>query len=499
MFFPTFQFAVFFLIVFFLYWYIFRQEKQRKILLVIASYIFYAFWNWKFCILIFAVTAVNYFYGFLLEKEKNYHPRKCILIVITILNILYLCFFKYVYGLLEFFNFYFPDMYNNSLFLTQIKNFSLLLPVGVSYYTFKCMSYIFDIYLCKMRHSKSFWDVLLYVSFFPQISSGPIVQAEYFFKNLPETLNSDKEKKSRPIELDKAVLLFLSGLYKKVIIANFLTILVTDKIFANPQFYNTWELIFGILCCTIIIYADFSGYSDMAISIALFFGFKTPANFNRPYLSKSVSEFWRRWHISFSAWLRDYLYFALGGSRFGLVRTLFGLFFTMLIAGLWHGAKLNFIIWGCLQGLILIIERIFYVRNKIKKFGEVENKVLGAGNFEESKNKNKFLNGIRIFLVFIFINISWFIFFLKDFEELKLYIISFKNTLKPFHLITPFMLIVFAAGLVLQLPSEKIRNKFFELYTHIPLIFKAFFTAAVMGLIYAVSTSGIPQFIYFGF
>ena len=203
--------------------------------------------------------------------------------------------------------------------------------------------------------------------FFSSLASGPIVQAEYFFKELPKTLNCDADKNSRPIELDKAVLLLIAGVYKKMIISNFLTILVTEKISANPSFYNTWELLFGMLCYTVIIYADFSGYSDMAIGVALLLGFKTPANFNRPYISKSVSEFWRRWHISFSSWLRDYLYFGLGGSRFGLKRTVFALFFTMLIAGLWHGGKMTFIIWGAVQGIFIVIERIFYEKKRIGK------------------------------------------------------------------------------------------------------------------------------------
>ncbi|AGT44511.1 MBOAT family O-acyltransferase [Treponema pedis] len=495
MFFPTFQFAVFFLITFFLYWYIFRQERQRKILLVFASYIFYSFWDWRFCILLFSVTAINYFYGFLLEKEKNYNPRKFIFIIITVLNILYLCFFKYLYGILEVFNKYFPDMYGASPFLTQIKIYSCLLPVGISYYTFRCMSYIFDIYLCKIRHTKSFWDILLYVSFFPQISLGPIVQAEYFLKNLPKALNCDEEKKAKPIELDRAVLLFLSGLYKKIIIANFLTVLVTDKIFANPQFYNTAELIFGILCTAIIIYADFSGYSDMAVSVGLFFGFNTPDNFNRPYLSKSVTEFWRRWHISFSSWLRDYLYFALGGSRFGLPRTLFALFFTMVIAGLWHGGKLTFIIWGCLQGLMLVIERLF---DTIKKNGEIE-KDFNTIPIENMGNKNKFVNAVKIFFVFVFINISWLIFFSGSLSEFNLYLNSLKNFFKPFQIINPFILTVFFAGLTMQLPSKNLRKKVFEIYIRVPLVFKAVFSAAVIALIFTLSTSGVPQFIYFGF
>ena len=495
MFFPTLQFAVFFLIVFFLYWYIFRQEKQRKILLAAASYFFYACWNWKFCILLFLVTVVNYFYGFLLGKEKNYSPRKFILIIITILNILYLCFFKYLYGILEFFNAYFPDMYNDSLFLTHIKSWSILFPIGISYYTFRCMSYIFDIYLCKMPHSKSFWDVLLYISFFPQIFSGPIVQAEYFFKTLPDSLNADADTYAVPIELDRAVLLFISGLYKKIIIANFLTILVTDTVFANPQFYNTWELVFGILCCTVIIYADFSGYSDMAISIGLFFGFKTPANFDRPYISTSIGEFWRKWHISFSSWLRDYLYFALGGSRFGLTRTVFALFFTMFIAGLWHGGKATFIIWGTMQGCALALERIFYAKKKNKEHIKIENRVLD----KKRGHKAIFFSTVKFFFVFSFINISWLIFFSSSFSELNLYVTSLKNFSKPFQIITPFVLTVFFAGILLQLPPKKLRQNLFDIYIRIPLIFKAVFSACLVILIFTVSASGIPQFIYFGF
>lgn len=490
MFFPTFQFAIFFLIVFLLYWYVFRQPAQRKILLTIASYTFYAFWNWKFCILLFGISLINYFYGLLIEKEKDFRPRKFVFIIITILNICFLCFFKYVYVLLELFENYFPIL-KTDFFVRQVKNFSLLLPIGISYYSFKCMSYIFDIYLCKIRASKSFLDMFLYISFFPQILSGPIVQAEYFFTNLPTAISDDTECGIKRIELDKAILLFISGLYKKIIIANFLTVLVTDKIFSNPQFYNTWELLFGILCCTIIIYADFSGYSDMAISVALFFGFTTPKNFDRPYLAKSVSEFWRNWHISFSSWLREYLYFALGGSRFGLPRTTIALFITMLIAGIWHGEKLTFILWGCLQGIALILERIILSKNK----GQTD-EVQGFIPTLHTAIKNMLF---KIIPVFIFINFSWLIFFSKDIHDLILYLGSLKNFTKPFQIISPITVIILFAGLALQLPSVQIRDRAFAVYTHIPLIIKAVFIAIVIAGIFSIATSGIPQFIYFGF
>ena len=490
MFFPTISFAVFFLSVFFLYWYIFRQEKERKILLTAASYFFYAMWNWRFCILLFVFTLINYFYGFLLDKEKNYAPRKAIVIIICIIDILYLGFFKYLYSLLSYLNQFFPDMFVNSTLLT-LRSWSLLVPVGISYYTFRCMSYVFDIYLCKIRHVKSFWDFLLYVSFFPQLSSGPIVQAEYFLKGLPRALNCDNEKGAKPIAFDRAIVFLISGLYKKMIISNFLTILVTDKIFANPSFYNTWELIFGVLCYTIIIYADFSGYSDMAIGIGILLGFNTPANFNRPYISKSVTEFWRRWHISFSSWLRDYLYFGLGGSRFGLARALFALFFTMLIAGLWHGASWTFLIWGAMQGAMLCIERIF---SEIK-----ERKAIGKEILDEEKNEKKSFDFLRIIPVFIFVNISWLVFFSPSLSELGLYLRSLGNVFQPFQIISPFILLIFFAGLFLQLPSESLRKKAFTVYSSLPMIVKVVTTVSFLAVLYAVSTSGIPPFIYFAF
>ena len=490
MFFPTISFAVFFLSVFFLYWYIFRQEKERKILLTAASYFFYAMWDWRFCILLFVFTLINYFYGFLLDKEKNYAPRKAIVIIICIIDILYLGFFKYLYSLLSYLNQFFPDMFVNSTLLT-LRSWSLLVPVGVSYYTFRCMSYVFDIYLCKIRHVKSFWDFLLYVSFFPQLSSGPIVQAEYFLKDLPRALNCDNEKGAKPIAFDRAIVFLISGLYKKMIISNFLTILVTDKIFANPSFYNTWELIFGVISYTIIIYADFSGYSDMAIGIGILLGFNTPANFNRPYISKSVTEFWRRWHISFSSWLRDYLYFGLGGSRFGLARALFALFFTMLIAGLWHGASWTFLIWGAMQGAMLCIERIF---SEIK-----ERKAIGEEILDEEKNEKKSFDFLRIIPVFIFVNISWLVFFSSSLSELNLYLKSLGNVFQPFQIISPFILLIFFAGLFLQLPSESLRKKAFTIYSRLPMIVKVVTTVSFLAALYAVSTSGIPPFIYFAF
>ena len=254
-----------------------------------------------------------------------------------------------------------------------------------------------------------------------------------------------------------------------------------------------------MLCYTVIIYADFSGYSDMAIGVALLLGFKTPANFNRPYISKSVSEFWRRWHISFSSWLRDYLYFGLGGSRFGLKRTVFALFFTMLIAGLWHGGKMTFIIWGAVQGIFLVIERIFYEKQRIGKSEKIENDALGAGTISAAEKNTRVASCIKMVSVFIFVNISWLIFFSPSVSELKLYLVSLKNISLPFSVINPFVIIVFFAGLLLQAPSTHFRTKVLEIYKRVPIVLKAFFVSAFSVFIYTVSTSGVPSFIYFNF
>ena len=242
MLFPTFQFFFFFVIVFLLYWYVFKDENWRKFLLLFASYLFYASWNIRFCLLLFTVTIINYLFGLILSKEKEHNVRVVVIWIITFLNILYLFSFKYLYDVLLFLTYVFPSVFDAGTLLPH-RTSSFFLPIGISYYTFKCMSYNFDIYLCKMRVGrKNFLDTLLYVSFFPQLLSGPIVNASYFFTELPRALKADKLG-YKVIELDKAMLLLMSGLFKKLILSSFLLVLVSDKVFASPSSYNTVELV----------------------------------------------------------------------------------------------------------------------------------------------------------------------------------------------------------------------------------------------------------------
>ena len=493
MLFPTFSFFFFFAIVFFLYWYVFGREGQRKVLLLIASYVFYASWDVRFCLLLFTVTIINYLFALILSKEKEHRVRVVVISIITLLNVLYLFCFKYLYDVMALLTYIMPSVFDSTL-IPHLAS-SLFLPIGISYYTFKCISYTFDVYRCKMRIGKeNFIDTLLYVSFFPQLASGPIVNATYFFTHLKNSLSMDKDY-YKVIELDRAMLLLMSGLFKKLVLSTFLTALVCDKVFASPSSYNTLELIIGMLAFAIVIYADFSGYSDLSIAIALLLGFRTPKNFDRPYLASSISEFWRRWHISFSTWLRDYIYFPLGGSRYSLFRTSFALILTMIIAGLWHGLRLTFLVWGLLQGMLLAIEKIVIEHTKVKKMN-----LIGKEAIVEKKGfKWDILLIIRVFLVFVFTNISWLIFRSDSLGEVWSYIMSFSQLRLPFKIISPLICILLGISILMQVPTNELRKKIFDIYVYIPLPIKTLIFSVFVIFIHLVSTSSVPPFIYFAF
>ena len=508
MLFPTLRFALFFFVVFFLYWYVFRQKKQRIILLTCASYFFYACWDWRFCVLLFGVSALSGLIGYLLGIQKNYIPRTVTMVTGTVLHILFLGFFKYFYDFTSFLNYTFFNGQLQTPLLLQLQGYSLLLPVGISYYTFRSMSYIFDIYLCKMRPAKSFIELLLYISFFPQLASGPIVQAEPFFTALPDNLTRD-EGAEKPIDFDRSVLLIVSGLYKKMVLATFLSVLAVDPVFANPAQCNTLELLVGLVSYTFVIYCDFSGYSDMAIGIGLLLGFETPQNFNRPYISQSVSEFWRRWHISFSSWLRDYVYFSLGGSRYGLIRTVCALVGTMLIAGIWHGSSIPFVLWGLLQGLACAAERVVAVLGKERSaaagitIANETSSTIAANEHDaavQSAGRNlAFKRMLRFGGVFAFINISWLIFRANTVREIALYVTSLKNITQPLRTVHWFVLVPLAAAFLLQIPSEETRCTYFARYVRLPLAVKIAAVVLFFIALNIVSTSGVAPFIYFGF
>ncbi|ULQ59663.1 MBOAT family protein [Brucepastera parasyntrophica] len=401
------------------------------------------------------------------------------MILSVVFNLLVLGFFKY-------YNF-FADSANNLIKLitgNPVPSFlfptlSIILPIGISYYTFKVMSYVFDVYLCKLPAVRSFPDVMLYVSFFPQISSGPIVHAADFFPQIQPVLDSGNEPGARPIEFDNATLLILSGLFKKMVFANFLSTLFVDPVFSNLAAYHSMEVFLAAVGYAVVIYCDFSGYSDMAIGIALLLGFHTPKNFDRPYMSFSITEFWKRWHITFSSWLRNYLYFSMGGSRFGLTHTLVALFFTMVLGGLWHGPSYTFLLWGVMQGSALVIERAF--------------------NYGNTRNRTPALAGLQIFGTFLFTVLSWVVFRAGSLKEVGLWFSSLGNFSQNITLLSPMIVVLIILGLGMHFVPAAVRKTGIKVWTYIPLPFKGIGIALFFALLSVISMSGVAPFIYFQF
>lgn len=312
----------------------------RHIILLVASYIFYGWWDWRFAFLMLGLTAIAYFCAIGLTKTKN----KIFLYVGVIVPLLALGIFKY-------FNFFIDSFVD----LFQIQNAStlnIILPVGISFYTFQSLSYTLDVHQGRIQTESSFLKVALYIAFFPQLVAGPIVKANDFLPQLYEDRNITWKGFKEGIQI------FAFGLFKKIVIADQISVCV-DTVFNNPSRYNGLSLLTAVVAYSIQIYCDFSGYSDMAIGCSKCLGYDLMRNFNMPYISRNISEFWKRWHISLSTWLMEYLYFPLGGNRKGVSRTYINLFLTMLIGGLWHGAAWTFVAWGALHGLALCVHKLW--------------------------------------------------------------------------------------------------------------------------------------------
>ena len=345
--------------VYTLYWAFAHHARIAMGLLLGASLLFYACWNPYYLFLIINSSLVDFITGGILDRTEDPIKRKRLMILSVTYNLGVLGIFKY-------FNFFmqsFDDVVTHwelwdyfmlgELYLPGGR-LAALLPVGISFFTFQSMSYTIDIYRGQLKPVKSFSHYLLFVSFFPQLVAGPIVRARDLLPQLLLRPPVSKEMSGRGLYL------VLLGLFKKIAIADYLAINIVDRVFTTPQGYSGIECLLGTYAYAIQIYCDFSGYSDIAIGSALLLGFSFPDNFRTPYQSKNLQEFWRRWHISLSSWLRDYLYISMGGNRKGPIRTYINLLMTMVLGGLWHGAGWNFIIWGILHGGALALHRLWH-------------------------------------------------------------------------------------------------------------------------------------------
>ncbi|MCR5576395.1 MAG: MBOAT family protein [Oscillospiraceae bacterium] len=317
-----------------------KRMRIRQILLLIASYVFYGWWNWKCCFLMLGLTLTAHFCALHMDGRR----RRLALSVGVVLPLLILGIFKY-------FNF-FVDSFCALFGIARAGTLSILLPVGISFYTFQSLSYTIDVSRGKLRPETDFVKTALYIAFFPQLVAGPIVKAGDFIPQLHEERTVTAEG------LALGVQYFAFGLFKKIVLADNIGVFV-DAVHAAPAAYSSPTLLLMAYAYAIQIYCDFSGYSDMAVGCARILGYELPRNFNLPYLSRNVSEFWKRWHISLGAWLQDYLYIPLGGNRKGKARTYVNLLITMTVGGLWHGAAWTYVAWGALHGAALCVHKLY--------------------------------------------------------------------------------------------------------------------------------------------
>lgn len=344
MLFNSLEFGIFLPIVFTLYWFVFQKNlKLQNVFLIVASYVFYAWWDWRFLSLIMISSVLDWYVGLRIYKEGNKKRRKAWLWFSIVVDLGILGFFKYYNFFIE--NFIVAFRFFGSEINPGLLN--IILPVGISFYTFQALSYSIDIYRGNLKPSDSLIPVAAYVAFFPQLMAGPIERATNL---LPQFYKKRKFDYSQAVDGMRQM---LWGLFKKVVIAD-TAAEYANLIFNNSSDYSGSTLILGALFFTFQIYGDFSGYSDMAIGMARLFGFKFKRNFAFPYFSRDIAEFWRRWHISLSSWFRDYLYIPLGGSRGGLWMKIRNTFIIFLVSGFWHGANWTFVVWGGLNALYFL-------------------------------------------------------------------------------------------------------------------------------------------------
>jgi D-alanyl-lipoteichoic acid acyltransferase DltB (MBOAT superfamily) len=346
MLFNSIAFALFLPLVFMLYWFVFnRSIKQQNLLILVASYFFYGCWDWRFLGLIFISSLSDFILGQRIASANRQPRKKALLVTSLIINLGILGFFKYY----NFFTDSFIALFAMGGIELEPSTLVILLPVGISFYTFQTISYTIDIYRGKLQPTKNVIAFFAFVSFFPQLVAGPIERA---IDLLPQFMRKRKFNRKQAVSGCRQM---LWGLFKKVVIADTLATYV-EVIYSNPESHYGLLVLAATVLFTFQVYCDFSGYSDIAIGTAKLFNFQLTMNFRTPLFSKSMKEFWGRWHITLSTWFRDYLYIPMGGNKVSKGRWYFNLFFTFLISGLWHGASWAFAIWGALNGMYLIVE-----------------------------------------------------------------------------------------------------------------------------------------------
>jgi alginate O-acetyltransferase complex protein AlgI len=486
-------FWIFFAVLLLIYSFLYKKNAVRNAFLFFMSlFFYYKSGGYYFSLLIFS-TLVDYFIGRAIYRSEKNGLRKFYLILSIISNLGLLSYFKYAYFYTDVINQIFNSnievanifaQWSNSIYGSSFNVSNIILPVGISFFTFQTISYTVDIYRRKVEPVKNIIDFGFYVSFFPQLVAGPIVRASEFVPQLY------KDFKLTIQEYGHAIFLILNGLIKKMIISDYISINFVDRVFDSPASYSGFENLMAVYGYSIQIYCDFSGYTDIAIGVALLLGFRLPLNFNSPYKAVSITDFWRRWHISLSSWLRDYLYIPLGGNRKGKIRTYVNLLITMLLGGLWHGASYRFIIWGGLHGLGLAIHKIW-------------TGILKKSN-KDFISKNRFSHFLSVFITFNFVTFAWIFFRAENMELANTMMHQIAYSFHG-HLIFEFISeywIIFSLMLIAMtihwLPV-KIKNWYQQIFINLPEYAKIIIIILIVIILYQAKSSEIQPFIYFQF
>ncbi len=396
------RFFLFFFLVFSVYWSL-RNNDARKIFLLAASYFFYGCWDWRFVGILAASTTMDYTLGIYLTRwESEPRKRRLLVAMSVVANLSLIAYFKYC-------NFFIESAAGLLTTLglhPHLSTLKIIIPVGVSFYTFQSLSYTLEVYRGHLKAEKKFLDLAFFVAFFPQLVAGPIVRAMAF---LPQTKSL---RKFADVDVRGALVLFLVGFVKKACVADGVAESV-DKYFSNPGGYTAISAWIGVLLYAVQIFCDFSGYTDMALAVARLLGYELTINFNFPYFARSVTDFWRRWHISLSSWLRDYLYISLGGNRGSKLYVYRNLFLTMLLGGLWHGSRWTFAIWGALHGIALIVHREWSRRREPGAGGQMRAHE-SADKLPAAARPSPVLTAVAVLFTFYWTCITWIFFRCAD-------------------------------------------------------------------------------------
>jgi D-alanyl-lipoteichoic acid acyltransferase DltB (MBOAT superfamily) len=447
-----------------------RGHHRARLLYVTAFSLFFYYKSsgWYFLLLVFS-TIVEYNFALWIADSSSQTKRKLLLTLSLLVNLGMLFYFKYT-------NFFLSGY--QALTGQPVPVLHVLLPVGISFYTFQTLSYTLDVYRNQIKPLRNIWDFAFFVSFFPQLVAGPIVRASDFIPQIPKKPFLSRE------DMGRAVVLIAAGLFKKAIISDYISLNYVDRIFDMPTRYSGIENLLGVYGYAMQIYCDFSGYSDIAIGIALLLGYRLPPNFLSPYQSTSITEFWRRWHISLSSWLRDYLYIPLGGNRKGVFRQYLNLFLTMLLGGLWHGASLTFVLWGALHGAALAVDKLF---QKVFKPGD-----------------NWFIKVLGWVITFHFVCFCWIFFRAGTFEIATQVIQQITHNLRPDLLpqvVASFRAVfaLVALGYLLHFIPDGFTFQLEGAMGRRSVVTQAVVVTVVIWLVIQVKSAEIQPFIYFQF